>query len=110
MDEHTLASLQGSIAKWESIVAGTGKDDGPLNCPLCLQFHPDYRTDGMRSCTGCPVTTAGYRGCSNDEYAAFCEAEEELSFQGIEDAATRMHAAAVAELAFLKSLLPSEAP
>lgn len=109
MDERTLTALQGSIAKWEAIVAGTGKDDGPLNCPLCLTFHPDYRTDGAPGCAGCPVTIAGYRGCSNDEYAAFCEAEEELGFE-VPHAGERMHAAAVAELAFLKSLLPSEAP
>jgi hypothetical protein len=28
MDKHTLRALQGSIEKWEAIVAGAGKDEG----------------------------------------------------------------------------------
>lgn len=108
MDERTLTALKGSIAKWEGIVAGTGKDDGPLNCPLCQLFHPDYRTDNLQYCKGCPVTIAGFSGCSNDAYESFCHAEEEFAF-GEAKAGTpaeRMHAAAIGELAFLKSLLP----
>jgi hypothetical protein len=99
MDELTLTALQGSIAKWEAIVAGTGKDDGPLNCPLCAQFHPDYRTDGRIACEGCPISEAGYPGCSNDEYSDFCVSRSDGE-------AALMHAAAVGELALLKSLLP----
>ena len=99
MDESTLAALHGSIKKWEAIVAGTRKDEGPTNCPLCLVFHPDFRADGKSHCEGCPVAIAGYRGCTNDEYTAYCDAEE------YEDR-ERMHAVATLELAFLKSLLP----
>ena len=99
MEAETLEALKGSIAKWEAIVAGTGKDDGPTNCPLCLLFHPDYR-EGGKGCDGCPVTNAGHRGCSNDEYAEFCEAEEEGRKE-------RMSEAAKGELDFLKGLLPA---
>lgn len=107
MDERTLTALQGSIAKWEAIVAGTGKDGGPLNCPLCREFHPDYRTDHSTNCEGCPIATAGFAGCANEEYEAFCRASDRLEMDGEDNtAATRMHAAAIGELAFLKTLLP----
>ena len=99
MDETTLTALKGSIAKWEAIVAGTGKDEGPTNCPLCSVFHPDFRADGKSHCEGCPVAIAGYRGCTNEEYTAYCAADKE-------DDRERMRAAATGELAFLKSLLP----
>jgi|HubBroStandDraft_1064217.scaffolds.fasta_scaffold13341_12 hypothetical protein len=66
MDAKTLIALQGSIAKWEAIVADTGTDEG----------------------------------CSNDEYGAFCLAEDEENHE-------RMHGYAGKELEFLKSLLPT---
>lgn len=49
MDERTLAALQGSIAKWEKIVAGTGADMRDENCPLCALFNTG------EDCLGCPV-------------------------------------------------------
>lgn len=45
------AALQGSIQKWEKIVAKTGHDDGRFNCPLCHLFH----TGSSPACSGCPV-------------------------------------------------------
>lgn len=100
MDERTLTALQGSIAKWNAIAAGTGKDEGPLNCPLCQLFHPDYRTDKKCGCEGCPIAMAGYPGCTNGAYDDYCVAADE-------NAKTAMHEAAIGELDFLKSLLPS---
>jgi len=101
MDAKTLEALQGSIKKWEAIVAGTGEDEGPSNCPLCRLFHREYRDDGDDACSGCPIMEAGFAGCSNDEYAAFCTAADEENHE-------RMHGYAGEELDFLKSLLPSE--
>jgi hypothetical protein len=99
MDAKTLIALQGSIAKWEAIVADTGTDEGPSNCPLCRLFHPKYRDDDDDHCAGCPISDAGF-GCSNDEYGAFCLAEDEENHE-------RMHGYAGKELEFLKSLLPT---
>jgi len=42
MDAETMAALKGSIAKWEAIVAGAGKDFGASNCPLCRKFLIAY--------------------------------------------------------------------
>src|SRR5262245_41236356 len=33
MDDETLEALNGSIAKWQAIVGGTGEDEGAENCP-----------------------------------------------------------------------------
>jgi hypothetical protein len=100
MDAETLEALNGSIRKWEAIVAGTGADSGPDNCPLCLRFHVDYRTDGGTGCSGCPVAEAGYRHCAGSPYDDYCDTPRALP-----DA---VQAAAEKELAFLQSLLPAE--
>jgi len=50
MDKETLEALEGSIEKWEKIVAEKGKDLGSLNCALCGVFI----TKDKR-CVGCPV-------------------------------------------------------
>lgn len=93
MKAHTLKALQGSIAKWEAIVAGTGEDDGVDNCPLCLLFHPD-KNPGKRNCGGCPVQKAtGKAFCNGSPYRE--------CFPNYEERAQR-------ELAFLKSLLPAQ--
>lgn len=49
MDAETLEALEGSIKKWEAIVAGIGADDGRKNCPLCAMFYVKF------DCKGCPV-------------------------------------------------------
>lgn len=97
MNAKTLKALKGSIAKWEAIVAGTERDDGPDNCPLCQLFnkHP------FGECDGCPVAeSVGLSGCDGTPYQAW----DEL---GCDRAETpNAVAAARAELRFLKSLLP----
>lgn len=94
MDERTLIALRGSIKKWEDIVAGIGLDKGEDNCPLCKLFHERFRYTGSH-CDGCPVSEkTGDMSCSGSPYAAYC------------DEPTK--AGAIAELEFLKSLLPSE--
>jgi hypothetical protein len=99
MDEKTLIALKGSIAKWEGIVAGTVKDEGQDNCPLCQQFIDE-------GCVACPVMgVTGHSGCWGspyDDYAALEEGYGSEEYESVRDAAQ-------AELDFLRSLLPDEA-
>lgn len=86
MAPKTLKALQGSIKKWEGIVAGTAHDLGSDNCPLCKMFA--Y----MPNCDGCPVAErTGVSSCCGSPYYDYKD--------GIPGAAQ-------AELDFLKSLLP----
>lgn len=92
MDAKTLEALRGSIRKWERIVEGTGDDEGPDNCPLCLLFY-GHRDDFRPICDGCPVKDAsGKKGCSNTPY-------DDYSYSPTTENAQR-------ELDFLISLLP----
>ncbi len=103
MDPATLEALRGSIRKWEAIVAGTGTDNGPDNCPLCRMFHSEYFDDGDDTpcCLGCPVADAVKNtGCAGTPYEDYDNAEPDSQEQ---------HDHAERELAFLKSLLPKEA-
>ncbi len=99
MDEKTLTALKGSIAKWEGIVAGTVKDEGPDNCPLCKEFWHE-------GCNGCPVMEAtGNPSCDGtpyDDYASLDDGEGSENYDSLESAAQ-------AELDFLRSLLPGDA-
>lgn len=97
MNPETLEALQGSIAKWEGIVAGTVEDEGVDNCPLCQRFHTCFRNIPGECCEGCPVDEASNnRGCVFTPY-------DEYSVEPTKENAE-------AELAFLKSLLPGQAP
>lgn len=104
MPEVTLTALRGSIAKWEAIVDGTGIDDGCNNCPLCQKFNgevlgrddgpPEEDHEGAWVCRGCPVAMATNRDhCGGSPYTSYCV-----------DGKTSSRA--LAELNFLKSLLP----
>lgn len=88
MSSETLEALLGSIAKWRGIVAGTMKDEGQDNCPLCQTF---YRGD----CDGCPVKEhTGEELCQGTPYMDYTE-ERRYPVE-----------VAQAELDFLISLLP----
>lgn len=97
MDEQTFRALQGSIAKWEAIVAGNGVDEGPDNCPLCKLFHPSVAPDdGRQNCDGCPVKAkTGRSYCAGSPYDEYAEGGTS-------------RAQAKRELKFLQSLLPQE--
>jgi len=75
MDEKTLTALQGSIAKWEAIVNGTGYDEGCDNCPLCKEFANQYSQEpawAQDGCSGCPVAQkAGNSSCGRTPYSAW---------------------------------------
>lgn len=62
MNKATREALEGSITKWEGILAGTETDRQCFNCPLCLLF-PEY------ACHGCPIRRAtGAHGCIDTPY------------------------------------------
>ena len=96
MAPDTLEALNGSIAKWEAIVAGTGVDKGVENCPLCKRFF-------FNCCQGCPVNDVGGYGCIGTPYDQWCA----LEVDKVTNDEEREYAQA--ELNFLKSLLPKEA-
>ncbi len=97
MPERTLTALRGSIKKWEGIVAGTIEDKGPDNCPLCQLFIDNDE------CAGCPVAAfTGEDGCGDTPYEDYSAAQSRGD-------SNRIARAAQAEVAFLKSLLPTDA-
>jgi hypothetical protein len=110
MPAETLEALKGSIAKWEKIVAGTGSNQGPYNCPLCEKFNECVTEEAhfaQPTCEGCPVQKAvGQAGCRGTPYERYEEAEESQIDFTEED----MRHLARAELDFLKSLLPEQSP
>jgi len=102
MDEATLRALRGSIAKWRRVVnceEGTSYALEWRTCPLCVEF---YSMAEEQCCNGCPVMKrTGLSHCRGTPYASFSKAL---------DNPTRLIAAAEAELAFLRSLLPPGTP
>lgn len=102
MDKKTLKALKGSIKKWEKIVAGTGTDHGQSNCPLCKKFY-DYEKD---TCHGCPVyQNSGAMGCAGTPYDDFSDWDMENWGEPMDEEGIRL---AMAELDYLKSLLPKK--
>lgn len=99
MDPTTHTALLGSIDKWTRIVAGTGRDLGSRDCPLCTLFVANC-------CKDCPVKDkTGVTGCHKSPYYDYLYAQR--NFQHIRpDLVTK---AAQLELDFLKSLLPTNA-
>lgn len=120
MDDRTLEALKGSIAKWEAVVAGTGKDDRSENCPLCRLFinEPKRASDDdhiVGYCHGCPVVEAvSNDGCRDTPYAEWSAHHKRDHAQPfgplsvVTDCAecTRL---AQAEIDFLRGLMPAEA-
>ena len=111
MNPETLEALQGSIEKWRDIVAGTGEDRRCNNCTLCHKFNDEYCTTADGEV--CPVAiAAGCDGCDNtpwvDWHAAQCKADR--SHKNRKADTDELRALAQAELDFLISLLPKEAP
>lgn len=101
MDKRTREALEGSINKWQAIVAGTEYDQGSYNCPLCHLFN-HHASDP--TCVGCPVATAtGMVGCDGTPYETFCE--HSTNGYARSPSAKRV---ARAELDFLISLRPAD--
>lgn len=101
MDAKTLEALQGSIEKWEAIVAGTGTNGGPCDCPLCQLYNVNSWLTTDR-CIGCPVMErTGLQLCADSPYMDYEQAEEDNADK------EQLEELAQAELDFLRSLLPA---
>lgn len=101
MTPETLTALQGSIAKWEAIVAGKGVDDGGDNCPLCKLFIENDH------CAGCPIAShSGAAGCCNTPYDQWYRLHRPFNSVPLKAETPEQFDAAQAELDFLRSLLP----
>lgn len=113
MDARTLTALEGSIKKWEEIVAGEGDDQGPNNCPLCHLFQAEADPDdpeGLQECFGCPVSKkVSTDGCRETPYTAWNDKTSWTAADRKDRMATtpELVALAQAELDFLKSLRPT---
>lgn len=110
MDKAVRRALEGSIRKWEGIVANGKTDDGP--CDLCDLFADPENLPDAGWCVGCPVMArTGQANCEGSPYWAW----RRLFINGPDDevwdnsfprrARTEEQAtAAQAELEFLRSL------
>ena len=102
MTPKTRKALEGSIRKWERIVAGKGRDLGAENCPLCELFI-------RNGCFGCPVSDETHRpSCHNSPYdqwavLALHDSNQIVAGKAIGAEALRF---AKAELEFLIGLRP----
>jgi len=54
--------LKQSIKKWDSIIDGTGVDEGIKNCPLCQEYWEEY---GSGDCLYCPIREYTGETCCN---------------------------------------------
>ena len=105
MNAETLKALQGSIKKWQRIVASTeAEDKGVENCPLCGMFW-------SRGCGGCPVREAtgltACRGSPYSEWSTYMISHPALAHHRIPGCKECLQLAR-AEIAFLVGLLPDK--
>lgn len=106
MNAKTLRALHASIRKWEKIIAGTGKDQGPSNCPLCKLFHTKNELD-KQCCVGCPVAEkTRRRWCLGTPYDKWVDAVRDYDGNPSKREIARCIKIANAELDFLKALVP----
>lgn len=107
MTPETLEALKASIAKWErNAVAETPAQylSSADECPLCDLFF--WQAD---DCAGCPVRAkTGRIFCSGTPYGEANDANYKWRVDGGQHLQAKAHEAALAEVAFLKSLLPPE--
>ncbi len=67
-DPLVVEAIEGSIQKWESILASTGKDEGGKNCPLC---------QNISGCDECPIRKkTGRSQCGKTPYAKWCSHQQ----------------------------------
>ena len=110
MNKKTREALEGSIRKWEEILASRKKEGGISDCPLCPQFRGP---SGIWHCDGCPVRAAsGKAFCEGTPYEDWSHHQKCRRRDGNRNAyrATdkRSRELAEAELDFLKSLRPDD--
>ena len=106
-----LKALKASIHdKWEPIIAGNGLDGGTDNCPLCnIYFRIDV---GFECSISCPVKAkTGLDLCYGTPYEKWILLSHTLKLNDQDDGynlTPGQKRRAVAELDFLKSLLPKK--
>lgn len=103
MNPETLEALEESIAHWKRLASGNREPDenvGWLDCSLCVKFMR------FALCEDCPVSKkTGAILCHNTPYKNAHRTRREYGLDSPE-----FKAAALEELAFLKSLLPNNHP
>lgn len=99
MDAATLIALQGSIEKWEALVADPDKEEKGVNdCPLCAFFYQRYYCHDE-----CPVKArTGQDFCKGSPYSDWIRASD-LGYS-----TDMLRSWAQTELNFLISLLPRD--
>jgi len=66
VNQETLDALDGTIKKWEGVVAGV-REGGPNDCPLCDMYN-------NRTCRDCPVCNqAGKPFCQDTPYRTWID-------------------------------------
>ncbi len=108
MDKKTEIATIGSVEKWREIAFEGGVDEGVINCPLCQMF---YFQKQAGFCINCPVALkTGKKVCTGTPYteweAHVRGAHGTLMFFKVQ--CPECKKLAVAEMEFLKSLLPSD--
>lgn len=107
-------ALEGSIMKWQRIVAG-GTNGCASDCALCRLFNPyqkylPLKESIAQGCLGCPVMArTGQSFCKGSPYERYEELEHDVDDDSDDDAdiienGRRLRETAEQELAFLESL------
>lgn len=106
MDERTLEALKKSIKKWENVAYYNGADQGVHNCALCKEFIFGKSI----SCVKCPVYIRTHsKYCNNTPYEDWIDHQKlKHSLKDNKAWCEECKKLAIAELEFLKSLLPKE--
>lgn len=106
MDEKTLNALKASIQHWEDnavALKATSASIGSDDCALCSLFLYN------RECWGCPVRDkTEEHWCKGTPYIKAANAWDRWYFDAKNTSRDEFHAAARAEVEFLKSLLPPD--
>jgi hypothetical protein len=98
VNQNTYNAWQGSIKKWESIVDGSGVDEGTRNCPLCKLFYHNW-------CKDCPIHLhTGFDSCDKTPYEKWSDLIKVFTCPPFRADTPEKVEVAKAELEFLKSL------
>jgi hypothetical protein len=102
MNKKTKKALDGSIKKWEKILAGKIADKGDENCPLCKIFCK-FDVNYSYKCDGCPVKDkTGRNLCCGTPYDDWDYSD--VLLEDCKEDYIFFKKQASAELKFLKSL------
>lgn len=107
MDERTLEALKKSIEKWENVAYYGGDDRGINNCALCMEFRVGFFSTFCVKCPVCIKTHTKY--CYRTPFEDWMNHQEKYHGSLTNKVwCEECKKLAIAELQFLKSLLPKE--